>query len=341
MKNFSKSIFLITAILFCAIFCACRTSQIQGEHQAQGSASTAKIANWNLQTFFDATPCGTEYSGFTAKDKSWTEQKYTERLEKLCRVISSIDADILCLEEIENSAIIYDIVNNYAFQARSDKAYNYACFAGEKNQAFGLAILSRYPILDYSTHQIDIRSEPTSQPQTRPVLNAKILVGQKILSLYACHWKSKSGGQEKTEIWRDYQEAQLANLISHDTDFVFACGDFNRDLTEFTIIQTDNTDFVELSAHKKLFYESSSVKLNSAWLSEIGKNFYATEGSYFYKDTWSKIDHFFYSDNILLTDFCTIKTQDNATAEGKPYRYSVWNGTGASDHLPISCRIEF
>lgn len=65
------------------------------------NAQNVKIANWNVQCFFDATKDGTEYSEFK-KSKNWNRSVYESRLDKLCNSIKKINADILVLEEIEN-----------------------------------------------------------------------------------------------------------------------------------------------------------------------------------------------------------------------------------------------
>ena len=359
MKGSALFLFLVSfsqLILFtsCKSDLAAVATSSENVHTDSGKTygTSVKIANWNLQTFFDSTPDGTEYSGFTKNDKSWTSEKYSIRLERLCSVITQIDADIIAFEEIENAKIIYDIINNYDLQGRRDKSYNYACFASEEGQAFGVALLSRYPILDYSVHQVDVRSEKDdsgvliSQPRMRPVLKALVQIENTVFSVYVCHWKSKSSGAEASEIWRNYSENQLAYLISKDTNHVFITGDFNRDLKEFNInTSTSKFGFVgsvelgRLELTNALL--SDSVLINSAWLSESATSCYETEGTYFYQERWEKLDHFFFSNDITLKSFSTVKFEENTTESGTPYRYSVWNGKGVSDHLPIVCVIGF
>lgn len=301
-----------------------------------------KIANWNLQTFFDASPSGNEYSGFTDKDKNWNQEKYLQRLERLCNVIQQIDADIIAFEEIENKGIIYDIINNYLLQGRRDKSYKYAIFAGESNQAFGVALVSRYPILDYSVHQINVVGEKNEQPRMRPIAKALVQIDDKTLSVYVCHWKSKSNGEEESEIWRNYSEMQLARLISTDTNPVFVTGDFNRDLKEFqissTILSNDFSSSIKLRTFDN--FSTADVYLNSAWLYRPIESVYKNEGSYFFQGKWEKIDHFMFSREVVLRSFSTVKYAENVTESGTPDRYSVWSGKGFSDHLPLECIIE-
>ena len=75
--------------------------------------SRVSIACWNVQTFFDAVSDGNEYTDFKNSSK-WTKEKYSKRLDTLCEVMTTINPDIMVLEEIENEAVVQDIVNNLA-----------------------------------------------------------------------------------------------------------------------------------------------------------------------------------------------------------------------------------
>lgn len=78
--NFNKQFkfYAVLWILFLPFFACCDSGK-----------SEVKIANWNVQTFFDANNDGTEYSEF-AKSKTWGEEMYKERLKRLCSVIKNL-----------------------------------------------------------------------------------------------------------------------------------------------------------------------------------------------------------------------------------------------------------
>jgi endonuclease/exonuclease/phosphatase family metal-dependent hydrolase len=140
-------------------------------------------------------------------------------------------------------------------------------------------------------------------------------------TLFVCHWKSKSGGAEETDYWRDKQENLLSDCIQKNTNqHIIACGDFNRDLSEFNIDFSDNSIYLQ-------GYKTTKVKMKNPWLVTNHK------GSYNFNGQWNKIDHFFFSDKVQLLSFGTIKEYTNQ--EGLPIKYSVRSGSGYSDHLPI------
>lgn len=314
------------------------------------NAQNVKIANWNVQCFFDATKDGTEYSDFK-KSKNWNRTAYESRLDKLCDSIKKINADILVLEEIENHAVVVDISNRLQDMSFSQrKKYNYAVFAKNPKDAIGIAILSKLPILESSVHNIDIRTENENQPSMRPILKAKIKTKNDELTIFVNHWKSKSGGEEKTEIWRNFQEANLHNLIEKSlmqNEKIIACGDFNRDISEFfceegkvflrsrgTNIRSSKTDFVK-----------SEICLISPWfLKNASENYTKRDklvnpGSYYFNGEFERIDHFFVSGNLNIVEFAPL-LGEWCSDEGIPYKFQIYSGKGYSDHLPIQLIIE-
>jgi endonuclease/exonuclease/phosphatase family metal-dependent hydrolase len=320
-----RYLLLLLVLFFCA---GCNESQIETEPEVETTTVTVeiKIASWNLQTFFDAVKVGTEYSEFISKKSSWSEEKYKVRLNRLCEILELIDADIFVMQEIENEGILYDIINNYRLQGRRDKAYLYGAFIGEKNQAFGCGVLSKIPLYNLKSHQLDIKTENEEQPDMRPLMEFSV-DEKNTKRIFVCHWKSKSGGEKETELWRNYQQKLLSKVLQVSQSNFVICGDFNKDIKDFSIknekvvFQDDKTD----------------ICLKSGWLTFSSEE----TGSYFYQNQWEKIDHFFVSENCQIKEFYTIKNGPNITEEGTPFRYNLWSGEGYSDHLPIVCTVIF
>ena len=307
------------------------------------------VISWNLQTFFDATFDGTEYYDY--QKSSWTEEKYKARLKTLCEFIRQTQADVYLFEEVENSAILQDISNELVALRSIKKGYTYSCFAKEPGDALGMAILSRYPLEDIQVHQIHLQSSlglnkfesskniqdgnPLEQPSLRSILHAKVCVtDEDSFSLYGCHWKSKYGGAEKSEVWRNAQEQLLANLLTANANDFLVAGDFNRTLEEFLADNATTEDGIVM-----LKGEQTDIAVKSPWL--VYHDTLRTEGSYYFDENWEKIDHFFYNDGLSLVDFEPIVNDITVKENGFPYRYSAYNGNGSSDHLPLQCILEF
>ena len=338
-----KKLFLLMMSVL-LMSCKCPVSSYE-----EDGAFFVNVISWNLQTFFDATEEGSEYSQY--KVASWTEEKYQKRVKTLCEFIRQTEADVYLFEEVENSAILQDISNELVALRSVKKGYTYSCFAKEPGDALGIAILSRFPLEDIQVHQINLQSslglnefetskdiqdgQDLEQPRLRSILHAKVCVNEEqSFSLYGCHWKSKYGGAEQSEVWRNAQEQLLATLLSKNPNKFLVAGDFNRTLEEFLADNDLAEDGIVI-----LKGDQTDVSVYSPWL--VYSSVLKTDGSYYFEETWEKIDHFFYSESLEVVDFQPIANETTLTAEGKPYRYSLYDGTGCSDHLPLQCVLEF
>ncbi len=340
--KFFVLIFMVCSMLSCSMHIDTSSSD--------SDQTLISVINWNLQTFFDATTVGTEYEDFRGSKSNWTQEKYVERLKKLCSFIETTQADVYVFQEIENSSILQDISNELVALRSIKKGYGFSAFSKNNEEALGIAILSRFPLFDINVHHIDYRTalklfefENSStvfdgsfleQPSMRALLHAKVMVNETAaFSLYTCHWKSKSGGAEKSEVWRNAQERLLAEILIKEKNEFLVTGDFNRTLEEF-MHEENNT----ISKNEILLQGIDKTKsVISSWLEYKATS---APGSYFYQGEWEKIDHFFYSEGLEVVDFQTIKNEISTTVEGLPYRYNVYSGTGSSDHLPLLCVVE-
>lgn len=322
-------------------------SETEGESQNDSvfsgpAKSRVSIACWNVQTFFDAVSDGNEYTDFKNSSK-WTKEKYVRRLEKLCEVMSMLNSDIVVLEEIENEAVVQDIVNRFSEGAwNQKKSWQYACFSKEKDSAIGCAVFSRYELSGLKVHSLDVRVHKESQPSSRPLMQVTAHVGQKELAIFVNHWKSKSGGEEETEIWRDWQEAVLAERINtmlsdeEEAHAVVLCGDFNRSVEDFFVQNGSNS-----KEGVKVFMRRTAgdpVESLSPWLRKNG-NFTTEIGSYFYDGNWERIDNFFFLGDIVVNSFSPITEPPLADEKSIPQGYNIYTDTGCSDHLPLKCEI--
>ena len=343
-------------ILLFVLPCACSQNGPDG-NKSMGWTKTGEsdfsIVNWNVQTFFDANKDGCEYSDFQKK-ANWNNEKYSQRVERLCKAISQLDADIYVFEEIENEAVIYDISNQLSANGHNwnqKKFWNYSAFAKEAGTAIGIGILSRYPLTNLKTHAMNISIHSSSQPSVRYILEATVSIENTTLVIFANLWKSKTGGQEKSEIWRDWQENILAKRLSElkkenngKLPPVVICGDFNRDALEFSCCFEPQNQTEEISQNTILKYagfgSTDSIGVKSLWFFENG-DFVSDNGSYYYKDSWERIDNIFIAGGIDSKSFTSSAVSPWASERGIPIGYKIYSGEGWSDHLPVSAQLFF
>ena len=152
---------LIFVMMFCILFFGCGCSNLSGGFTGalffkKADKNEISIVSWNLQTFFDAVDSGTEYDEFTGRKSKWTEEKYKERLERLCTFMKAVNADIFCFMEVENTAVVQDIANTLQVGI-SGMSWQYVCFARESGSSLGCAVFSRYEPESLTVHSTDCR----------------------------------------------------------------------------------------------------------------------------------------------------------------------------------------
>lgn len=303
------------------------------EENAENS-SNLKVVCWNVQTFFDANTDGNEYAEF--KKSPWGKDAYKARLKKLCSSIKSIDADVFVMEEIENENVLQDINNFLAGEWNFKKTYPYACFAKDDSCSIGCAVISRVPLKDLTVHSIDVRSEETKMPSVRPIMQLTLCAKKEIV-LLVNHWKSKSGGETVTEIWRDRQEGLLQKIVEtleSDSKPILIMGDFNRDINDFYCPKKDSGQILLRKwVNGKLIKDGTLV--NSAWFLN-GKDI-IEPGSYFFNGEWSRIDNVFTAGNLKIKSFYPETDGPWCNSSFIPQKYIMRTESGYSDHLPLFC----
>ena len=344
-----KNLLGLLGLLALFAFWSCSNGEAGSTQEAPVSGSSqVTIANWNLQTFFDGNKDGCEYKEFQ-KASDWNQESYKVRLERLCEFITTTDADIYIFEEIEKEGIIYDISNQLSGSGHNwnqKKFWNYSVFAKEESSAIGLGVLSRYPLSNVKTHSIDIRIHKTTQPSVRYILEMQVSIEGKPLYLLANHWKSKSGGEEESEIWRDWQESilakRVAELLQEEDAALLICGDFNRDAADFVCNLSNQKNWQKNLDNTILRYAdfgfTDYTAVNSLWFTDSGE-FSCPKGSYYYDDQWERIDNLMIGGKVHKVSFTPSAISPWASAQGYPIPYKIYSGQGWSDHLPLCAKI--
>lgn len=323
----------------------------------QVSSGRLTIATWNVQTLFDGEESGYEYPDYSLA-AGWTSEKYQARLNGIADAIGRMvetTPDIIALIEVENAKVLEDLIKG----PLAKQGYQHSFFGGNRNAALGIGLISRFPFEQTLVHSI------TSQGETspRPMLEARLIIEDKPLVLFACHWKSKVDGEEKTELERKASARvmlrRLREIQQEEPGIpVIVMGDLNENHDEFfrlgessvSALMPDEpkaaevagdmqTDFLIVSPQRPpqatAFSNKEALALYSPWWNEL------LGGSYNYKDTWETIDHFLLSAALFNGsgwdfDSCAlINIEPFVKSNGKPHTYNAGTGNGLSDHLPL------
>jgi endonuclease/exonuclease/phosphatase family metal-dependent hydrolase len=162
-----------------------------GGKGADGAALS--IVSWNLQALFDEKDDGWEYEEY--RDGSgWSAEKYNARLTHIADAISNSGErlpGVIALIEVENRGVIEKLGAEYL----EGEGYNYCFFAGTPGYSLGVGLLSKYPLVKSVAHSINVDGEIIP----RPIAEITVAPQGGQITVFICHWKSKLGGDEKTE----------------------------------------------------------------------------------------------------------------------------------------------
>jgi len=340
-------------LLFAASGC------VTSETEAQTDSNAITLMTWNIHNLFDGIDDGNEYSEFL-QSSGWSEEKYKGRINSITAAIGRIETkpDVFLFQEIESLRILEDLAQAFA------GGYSWSHFAGNAGSAIGLGILSRFPLLDIMAHSIIIEGE--SIP--RPVLEARLQTEKGDIIIFACHWKSKIGGDDATENIRKASARvilrRIRELWENDPDAcVIVAGDLNENYDEFyrqgsayisallpddpycaMITEGEQKDYIVISANmppSPVHFPESAIALFSPWMREM------TNGSYYYKHAWETIDHFlispqFFNDTGWEYEKTVVANIEPFTdSAGIPVAYNPRTGFGLSDHLPLLLTLKY
>jgi len=190
-------------------------------------AGQIRVASYNVENLFDLKYDGTEYKDYIPNTGAgWNKRNYLAKLNNIATVISTVNPDIIGLQEIESKDALQDlqaILKVYPYKIN----YKYSAFADAKKRqsAVSTALLSKYPIKYVREVKV------TNHPRNRNILEVGIKVGDEILRVFVNHWKSKSGAESKRVRSAKYLMERLKEL-DDDAPYILL-GDFNSNYNEY------------------------------------------------------------------------------------------------------------
>ncbi|WP_419765117.1 MAG: endonuclease/exonuclease/phosphatase family protein [Arcobacter sp.] len=301
------------------------------------------VASYNVENFFDLKYDKTEYKEFIPNTKAkWYIKTYTTKLNNILKVLNDLDKDIIALQEIESNEAFKDIIQNLP-------QYKYSIFKKYKSSSIGLALLSKYEIIDYEL--LDVKHSKVN----RPILKVAINIDNNKLIIFNNHWPSKRKEESQRILYAQAIEDNIKNL-DDDIDYIIL-GDLNSNYNEF-----------ETFKYSKLNNTYNLTGINDV-LNTRNKNNYVSiykilsEEKRVHYNLWLQLNYpnrFSYKyrgqngtpDNILLPkamfDDKNISYVNNSFDVFKPkylinnnkiFRWEIKNkvhtNKGYSDHLPI------
>ncbi len=307
-----------------------------------------KVATYNVENLFDAHFQGREYKEYIPGKHNWNKRMVDIKLNHTAEVICDLDADILGVQEIENS-IIFNALLKRLKQVGCE--YRYGAITHKKGAPIQVALLSRFPI----SHQKEL--QVSYSPFVRNILEVEVEIEGNPLTLFVNHWKSKGrkGVESKRIKYAKTLQKRILTL-SANREYIIL-GDLNSNYNAHLTLDkrlndangvTGIGDILQTTIHRKLVQKYQMLK------AEKGTH-YNTWQEVPFKYRWS---HKFFGnrstlDHILLpssmfdhqgvdylnNSFKVFKASYLFTKKGYINRWRYKNGKhiakGYSDHLPI------
>ncbi len=336
MKN---TLLLITILIFTY---SCSTTQ------DVGCKNKFLVVNYNVENLFDTIddPHKIDNAFLPEGKKHWNTKRYNDKQEKLAKVLQSIDAehlpDIIGLVEIENRAVLEDLISQKAL-----KKGNYKIIHHESPDARGIDCAMLYNSKTFEPlHQVfyKVKMKDNKRFKTREIVYVKGKTkADDEIHVFVNHWPSRRGGQEKSTPKR----ALAARVLRHAVDSILRdnfdakiiiIGDFNDETTNRSI--------------KNILGASADINDNNSQLFNMAAKQDADSlGSYHYWKTkeWNMLDQMIISKGLLNaktglratnTEMMIYKPEwilhtDKKGMKSPSKTYGKGYYGGYSDHLPI------
>ncbi len=263
--------------------------------------------------------------GFTRNDLAF--QIHNDDAKRItARAIRSVDADVLCLQEVENIGVLERFNSQYL----GGMQYRHRILIDSHDPRYiDVAVLSRYPFEFIKSQRDERNSANTTWLFSRDCLEVDVNVNGNALSLYVNHFKSMIRTRVETRARRLEQATAVRDIVNEwwrSADFAgnfIVLGDFND-------YPGAGTALGSLLNHPHLVNVVNRLPANQRWT-----HYWAGGGEY------RQLDY------LLLSDMLADQNPGQPVIErrGLPWRAERYGGQRfddvgdsdpkASDHCPL------
>eukprot|EP01061_Rhynchopus_euleeides_P013820 TRINITY_DN23_c0_g1_i4.p1 TRINITY_DN23_c0_g1~~TRINITY_DN23_c0_g1_i4.p1 ORF type:complete len:2139 (+),score=1003.49 TRINITY_DN23_c0_g1_i4:111-6527(+) len=311
---------------------------------------TVRVGTFNVENLFRRFLFNRNFDtpddGFTFSDAHFSIMDDEEK-RITAEAILAVDADVLALQEVESLDLLDKLNSEHL-----GEMYKYRMLVqGNDMRGINVAIMSRYPFAavnsarfaateDADGVKADLLFAESGVSHAHRVFSRDCLIvkvtpfGKETMTLYINHFKSMSGGRERTRAKRQLQCERVAAMLERDHGTtidgnVIVMGDFNE-------YEDDESGTLPLVRHPHLHnIVKTRLPEEDQWT-----HYWASGKSY------SQLDY------LLLSDSLNKRTEGiNPYIErrGQPWRAGKYDGPRfenvgqnrpkASDHCPVTIDI--
>lgn len=348
-----KNIFLLI-ISFSLILISCDNDMHKKEDKTPKTEKFT-VVFYNVENLFDTIHQEGKVDEEFMPDskKKWNTEKYYHKLQQLALVIDSIGGqslpDIIGLEEVENTAVLQDLVKQESIKDADYQIIHYESpdFRGIDNAMLYNA--KTFTVISQEAIAVNIPDSISDlDVTTRDILYVKGLVhGRDTLHVFVNHWTSMYYGKEETVPHRKFCATVLKEQIAFIRSVqphanILIGGDLNEDVFGPAVMGVMNPDTLYDQPKTDRLYNLSHYLFTVKG-----------QGTYNYRGVWGTLDHMMVSGTLLKKTNDIYTTKDDAhvfnsllvmneynNKNGKGIRPNRSYGGnnyygGFSDHLPV------
>ena len=306
---------------------------ILGISNVSSAQDNRSIAFYNVENLFDTidTPIKNDAEFLPDAKRHWNSYRYNEKLKHINKVVEKLNAPIILgLCEIENQAVVQDIIDN----GHMKNQYAVVHFESLDQRGIDNAIIYDSTILTVKSSGIIRFDMPKGYSPSRDIVWAKFTQGNNEIIAMVNHWPSRRGGQLKSEPKRLVAAIAAKEFIDsiqlvNPTAKIVFMGDLN-DYPDNRAPQLISKTLKTMITHKS---------------GEFG-------GTHNYRGEWDVLDHIMISKSFCKGKGIKVKKKSGeihsfkflmSTYKGNIVPFRTYGGgkylAGYSDHLPVTISI--
>ena len=259
---------------------------------------------YNVENLFDTydDPATLDESFLPEGQFEWNRKRYLTKLKHIARVIgefgpegSGKGADLIGICEVENSAVLLDLLNNPIIRKQNYKVIH---MDSPDRRGIDVALIYRgscFQPINFQNHPLKIYNEHEYREYSRDQLVVQGLLDGEEMFFIINHWPSRRGGELKSKPFRRAAAQLTKELIDSIRQEVMdpkiiIMGDFNdnplNDSFKITLKTTGNS---RASDQQHLFNPMELLYRKGV-------------GSLAYRDRWELFDQIIITSNLLRND---------------------------------------
>jgi len=352
MNRYSSTLLALAVALTGLNACGPKPIEVIKSTESKALSDRLTVGFYNLENLFDPEDDVRNEGDdewLPTAPKQWSEQRYTEKLERLSKVITDLGNDVfpggpalLGVCEVENKKVLIDLI---AQPQLSRSNYGIVHFDSPDYRGIDNALLYRK---DYFTplkaQRINLNlglNDDGSIKTTRDIVMVKGLLLGDTLTYLVNHWPSRSGGEARSRPGREAAallNRKLVDSIRTNNKFadIIIVGDLNDDPSSPSVTNSLR------AANKRIDAGQTGLYNPMMSLHNLG------EGSLGYRDSWNLFDQIIVSEGLakasndwMLRNVRVLREdymlEQNGRYKGYPLRTYVGDNykDGYSDHLPV------